>query len=74
MYRRSLAGGLAEVDEALTRLSLEEHRSLLKLLRQMSISSEHEEKLVWLRLVERRLGGLGLTELGEMAASDVRDW
>ena len=43
------------------------------LLRQMSISSEHEEKLVRLGLVERRLGGLGLTELGEMAAGDVSD-
>ena len=63
----------AQADEKLHKLSIAEHGSLLKVLRQLSISSEHEAKLVRLELVERKLGGLALTDIGKLAAGNVRD-
>jgi hypothetical protein len=74
MNRHLLAGGLSEADRALAKLSEEERRSLRKLrphTLKESISSEHEEKLVRLGLVERKLGGLTLTFVGKLAADKV---
>ena len=77
MKIRVLAGGLAEADKALAKLSEEERRSLRKLLPQMlkgSIPPDHEEKFVRVGLVERKLGGLALTFVGELAADKVSRW
>jgi hypothetical protein len=65
------AGLLSDADKVLTELSEAERRSLCKLRPHTlneSIPPGHEMKLVRLRLVERRLGGLTLTSVGELAA------
>ena len=75
--QRMIAGLLQDADKALASLTREEKQSLRKLAPATlkgAIPKKHEDTLVALELVERKLGCLTLTPIGEVAAKKVSHW